>query len=157
MIAKLEIDIHNALKWFESNLMVANPTEFQVMFLGLKKNQTLPLEINDEAITTFDEMKLLVVIIDSKLNFISRVKARICRSQSQNERTSQIISQTKPNSLLLTETTLLKALTLSFNRDLSPTRRYLTTCILQKKAKCNGSLRQHRFCAYLICAPSSTL
>ena len=36
MIAKLEIDIYNSLKWFDSNSIVAHPSKFQVMFLGLK-------------------------------------------------------------------------------------------------------------------------
>ena len=45
------------------------------MFLGLKKNQNLVLEINGEAITTSKEVKLLGVTIDSKLNFKSHVKA----------------------------------------------------------------------------------
>ena len=75
MIAKLEIDLYNTLKWFDSNFTVANPTKFEVMFLGLKKNQNLVLEINGEAITTSKEVKLLGVTIDSKLNFKSHVKA----------------------------------------------------------------------------------
>ena len=41
MITKLEIDIHSTLKWYDSNSMVANPLKFQVMFLGLKRNQNL--------------------------------------------------------------------------------------------------------------------
>ena len=68
MIAKLEIDVYNTLTWLESNFMVANPTKFQVMFLGLKKNQKFLLEINGEAVTTSKEVKLLGIIIDSKLN-----------------------------------------------------------------------------------------
>ena len=76
MIAKLEIDLYDALKWFDSNFMVGNPTKFQVMFLGLKKNQNLLLEINGEAKTTSKkEVKLFGVTIDSKLNFKSHVKA----------------------------------------------------------------------------------
>ena len=39
MIAKLEIDIYNTLKQFDLNSMVANPSKFQVMFLGLKTDQ----------------------------------------------------------------------------------------------------------------------
>ena len=35
MIAKLEIDIYNTLKCFDSNSVVANPSKFQVMFLGV--------------------------------------------------------------------------------------------------------------------------
>ena len=73
MIANLEIDVYNTLKWFDSNFMVANPTKFQV--IGLKKNQNFVLEINGEAITTSKEVKLLGGTIDSKLNFKSHVKA----------------------------------------------------------------------------------
>ena len=75
MIAKLEIDVHNALKWFKSNLIVANPTEFQVMFLGFRKNQNLLLDNNGEANPTSNEVKLLGVIIRSQLNFKSHVKS----------------------------------------------------------------------------------
>ena len=47
MIAKLEIDIiYSTLEWFHSNSMVASPSKFQVMFLGLRKNGNLALEIN---------------------------------------------------------------------------------------------------------------
>ena len=69
MIAKLEIDLYDTLKWFDSNFMVANPTKFQRMFLGLKKNQNLVLEIKGKAITTSKEVKLFGVTIDSKWNF----------------------------------------------------------------------------------------
>ena len=44
----LEVDTENVLKWFDSNRMVGNPDEFQVMFLGLPKNcniETLNLMI----------------------------------------------------------------------------------------------------------------
>ena len=75
MIAKLEIDLYNTLKWFDSNSMVANQKKFQVWFLGLKKNQNFILEISGEAITTSKEVKLLSVRIDSKLNFKGHVKA----------------------------------------------------------------------------------
>ena len=55
--------------------MVADPTQFRVMFLGLKKNQNLVLKFNGEAITTSKEVKLLGVTSDSKFNFKSHVKA----------------------------------------------------------------------------------
>ena len=75
IIAKLEIDIYNTLKWFDSNSMVANPSKFQVMFLGLKKDQHLALEINGDVITNSREVKLLGVTLDSQLNFKSHTKA----------------------------------------------------------------------------------
>ena len=71
MIAKLEIDIYNIPKWFDSNSMVANPSKFQVMFLGFKKGRHLALEINGDVITSSREVKLLGVTLDSQLNFKS--------------------------------------------------------------------------------------
>ena len=52
--------------------MVANPAKFQLMFLGLKKNQNLALDINGNVIANSKEVKLLG---DSQLNFKSYVKA----------------------------------------------------------------------------------
>lgn len=85
MIANLEIDISNTLKWFDSNFMVANPSKSQVMFVGLKKNENLFLGINGKSTTTSKEVKLLSVTSDSKLNFKSHVKAQMCKSQSKSE------------------------------------------------------------------------
>ena len=73
-IAKLESDIYSTLKWFESNSLVANPLKYQVMFLGLEKNQNLALEINGDVIVNSEEVKLLGVTIDSQLNVKGYVK-----------------------------------------------------------------------------------
>ena len=54
--------------------MVASPSKFQAMFLGLKKNQNLALEINGNVIANSEEVKLLGVTIDSQLHFKSHVK-----------------------------------------------------------------------------------
>ena len=75
MTAKLVIDIYNTLKWFDSNSIVAKPSKFQVMFLGLKKDQYLALEINGDVITNSREVKLLGVTLDSQLNFKSHATA----------------------------------------------------------------------------------
>ena len=75
MIAKLKIDIYNTLNWFDSNSMVANPSKFQVVFLGLKKDQHLALEINGDVITNSRAVKLLGVTFDSQLNFKNHATA----------------------------------------------------------------------------------
>ena len=67
MVAKLEIDIYNTLKWFDSNSMVANPSKFQVMFLSLKKDQHPALEINCVVIANSREVNYLVLPV---VNFI---------------------------------------------------------------------------------------
>ena len=66
---------HNTLKWFDSNSMVTNPSKLQVMFVGLKKDQHLALEINGDVITNSREVKLLGVALDSQLNFKSYATA----------------------------------------------------------------------------------
>ena len=58
VINSLENDLRSVLPWFTENGMVANPENFQLMFLGVKSHQQMRLPI-----------KLLGVAIDSKLNF----------------------------------------------------------------------------------------
>ena len=55
--------------------MVENPSKFQVMFLGLKKDQHLAMEINGDVITNPREVALLGVTLDSQLNFKSHATA----------------------------------------------------------------------------------
>ena len=69
VISLLENDIQKTLIWFESNMMVANLSKFQVMFMGLGNDCKLCMEIDEMVITTVDKVKLLGIIIDSKLKF----------------------------------------------------------------------------------------
>ena len=62
--------------------MTANPDKFQVIFMGLEKGQILNLEINGISIRTTEEVKLLGITIDSKLQFQSHVEA-ICKTANQ--------------------------------------------------------------------------
>ena len=57
--------------------MAANPDKLQVIFMGLEKGQKLSLEIHAISIKTTEEVKLLGITIDSKLQFRSHVEA-IC-------------------------------------------------------------------------------
>ena len=75
-------DINNALQWFKYNQMVANPNKFQVIFVGLEKGQKLSFEINGTSIRITEEVKLLGITIDSKLQFQSHVEA-ICNTANQ--------------------------------------------------------------------------
>ena len=45
VISELEIDIRNALGWFEFNMLVANPSKFQLLFMGLYHDEKLRLKI----------------------------------------------------------------------------------------------------------------
>ena len=64
-------------------MMVANPSKFQVMFMGLGNDCKLCLEIDKMAITTVDKVKILGVIIDSKLRLDKHVKS-LCLKASRN-------------------------------------------------------------------------
>ena len=57
------------MKWFPEIGMIANPEKFQLMFLGIKSDQKLCLKIDDQIINLYQQVKLLGVTIDTKLNF----------------------------------------------------------------------------------------
>ena len=53
----------------KANQMVANPSKFQVMLMGLKTNDRIVLDIGGVSIDVVNSVKLLGVTIDSKLKF----------------------------------------------------------------------------------------
>ena len=55
--------------------MAANPDKFQLIFMRLEKGQKLSIDINGISIRTTEEVKLLGLTIDSKLQFQSHVEA----------------------------------------------------------------------------------
>ena len=80
VLASLELDVGITLDWFETNFMVANPSKFQIMFLGLHQPHKLCLEINNQIVPSSDTVKLLGIDIDSKLSFDNHVKA-VCATK----------------------------------------------------------------------------
>ena len=64
-------------------MMIANPSKFQFMFMGLGHDYKLCMEIDKMVITTVQQVKLLGVIIDSKLKFDDHVKS-ICLKANRN-------------------------------------------------------------------------
>ena len=73
---KLNKDIKLALTWFKNNSMVANPTKFQVIFPGcLLSNQGIYIE--NKFIPSSENVKLLGVLIDTKLMFTSHIR-KLC-------------------------------------------------------------------------------
>ena len=102
VISRLENDIQKTLFWFETNMMVTNPSKFQVMFMGLGSDCKLCLEIDKVAVKTVDRVKLLGVIIDSKLKFDEHVRS-LCLKANRNisapSRVAKIID--KPECKLL--------------------------------------------------------
>ena len=59
VISSLKIDIRNILEWFESNMMVANPSKFQLMVMGLNQINRLCLEIDEKITLPSNQIRLL--------------------------------------------------------------------------------------------------
>ena len=73
VLTKLESDLHKVLEWYTTNGMCANPSKFQIMFLGLKRKNKLCLNINGQLIPSSEHVKLLGVTIDNTLKFDTHV------------------------------------------------------------------------------------
>ena len=71
---KLEGDLQGLMQWFTDNGMSANPSKFQILFLGLKSKNKLCLNINDQLTPSSEGVKLLGVNIDNSLKFETHVR-----------------------------------------------------------------------------------
>ena len=74
-----------AIRWYKNNEMVANPEKFQLLFIGLKDDIKLCIDINGIVVQMTDSVKLLGVTIDSMLNFNQHVQS-ICKNASKKVR-----------------------------------------------------------------------
>ena len=79
VMEKLKIDLLNLNKWFSDNSLVANPSKFQLMFLGTKDYNNLSLDIDNSTVSATVEVELLGITIDNKLSFSSHIK-KICKN-----------------------------------------------------------------------------
>ena len=59
IVTKLENDLYKLLECLRNNGMVVKPREFQLMFLGMKTNRRLRLNIAGKKINATDYVKLL--------------------------------------------------------------------------------------------------
>ena len=82
VIIRLEGDLQGLMQWFTNNGMSANPSKFQIMFLGLKGAKKLCLNMNGQLIPSSEQVKLLGVNIDNSLKFETHVK-EICKKVNQ--------------------------------------------------------------------------
>ena len=70
----MEKDLHRMLSWFHNNSMVANPAKFQLMFLGNNIPENDSFSLAGQIIYAKNEVELLGIAIDCKLNFSSHIK-----------------------------------------------------------------------------------
>ena len=83
MISNLHSDGNRAIKWFTDNRMQANPEKFQFMMISRDEDSSRSLTLNDSTIIfSEDHVKVLGVVIDSKLNFSLHVST-ICNKASR--------------------------------------------------------------------------
>ena len=89
VVSCLKDDTHSALCWFRDNGMVANPSKFQVIFLGLKSDQEYAFEIDKKPIPATSTVKLLGITIDCQLKFSEHMNT-LCKKA--NNKTSTFIA-----------------------------------------------------------------
>lgn len=78
VIYKLEIDSKISISWLNNNSLVPNPDKFQLMFLGTRNKIDLCLNINGALCRSTQNINLLGMNIDWKLNFSDHIK-HICQ------------------------------------------------------------------------------
>ena len=79
----LETDSESLINWFHLNKMQANPDKFQAIAIGNKtKDQNLSFKLGSTSLTCEDEVKLLGVTIDFKLDFNSHI-TNICKKAAR--------------------------------------------------------------------------
>ena len=97
----LESSTLTALKWFENNLMKANPSKFQAIVFGLKaKTDDICFNINENKVEATKCVKQLGVYIDENLNFdehISHICMKAARQLNSLQRIAKYLSQRTKN------------------------------------------------------------
>ena len=66
-------DVNILGEWFKNNSLIANPSKFQLMFLGHKIDLDIEIEILNTKIKNQKEIELLGIIIDNKLTFTAHI------------------------------------------------------------------------------------
>ena len=57
IVTNLDYYLRKLLKWFKNNGMVVHPKIFQLMFLGIKKNRRLRLDIEGKKVNATDHVR----------------------------------------------------------------------------------------------------
>ena len=89
LLMKLESEGNTATQWFKNNSMIVNPEKFQAIIIDRKNqiNNPQKLTINNKTITSSNNVTLLGLEIDSKLNFDAHI-SKICNKSAAHKRFS---------------------------------------------------------------------
>lgn len=83
VISALEEDSNSLINWFSANKMQANPEKFQAISVGRKTHdKNVMFNLNGINLSCEDEVKLLGVTIDFKLNFNTHI-SNICKKAAR--------------------------------------------------------------------------
>lgn len=83
VIESPEEDSRSMVSWFASNIMQANPDKFQAIAIGNKTHQqNIGFDLNGSKINCDDEVKLLEITIDFKLDFNKNI-SNICKKAAR--------------------------------------------------------------------------
>ena len=80
VVIRLEGDVYRLIKWITDKGMKANPSKFQIMFLGRKDMSKLCLNINGNLIPSSNQVMLLGINNHNSLKFEAHIKNYARRS-----------------------------------------------------------------------------
>ena len=78
----LACDTLESIKWYNENGLDANPDKFQCVIMNRGGAVNVSISVHDKIIDSTDEIKVLGVLLDSKLNFNPHISS-ICKRASQ--------------------------------------------------------------------------
>ena len=83
LISELEKEGNIATKWFRDNSMIVNPGKFQAIIIDRKNQRNNPqkLTIYKKIITSSENVTLLGLEVDSKLNFDEHI-SKLCNKSA---------------------------------------------------------------------------
>ena len=99
---RLVTDIESLNNWFRINSLVANPSKFQLMFLGTTE-PAVSLVINGKELVSEAHIERLGIVIDHKLTFSKHIQ-NICKTA--NNKVSQLLRMRTSMSLFQARSTV---------------------------------------------------
>ena len=90
ILHNLKFDLGHILKWFKANSLKPNSGKFQFMILGTNTDIKVSLFLDENKIEKSQEVVLLGITIDDKLNFKTHIE-NICRKAKYKLHTLQNI------------------------------------------------------------------
>ncbi len=137
----------NALDWFESNILVANPSEFQMMLLGTKLNNKICMEINGATVCPSASVKFLGTTIDDGLKFYQHVRTLFQKVSKNVKAFTKVASLLDLNKAKLLHNSFLLS---NFNSFLLSNFNYCPLIWIFCGKRCNREMNLVHYAHYLV-------